>query len=84
MRDARAIEVVVDEGDNAPLPILSAQEEERRIARARWARRLKVGAAVAAVLLVDAFIPYGFVGVAVVAAVQAVVVVRNWRIGIRP
>ncbi|MFA6574673.1 MAG: FHA domain-containing protein [Nocardioides sp.] len=36
------------------VPILSAQEEERRIARARWGRRLKVGAAAAAVLAVVA------------------------------
>ncbi|MDP2773516.1 MAG: trypsin-like peptidase domain-containing protein [Nocardioides sp.] len=34
------------------VPILSAQEEERRIARTRWGRRLKVGVAAAAVLAV--------------------------------
>lgn len=36
------------------VPILSAQEEERRISRARWAKRLKVGVAAAAVLVVVA------------------------------
>lgn len=61
-----------------------------RWAHARWGRRGIDGyfaCWVAAVLLFDAFVPWGWAriaGVALVVLVQAVVVVRNHRRGIRP
>jgi hypothetical protein len=64
--------------------------EKNRVIRwayARWGRRGIDGyfaAWVAGVALFHAFVPYGFIGSALVALVQAVVVVRNHRRGIRP
>lgn len=58
-----------------------------RWAYARWGRRGIDGyfaAWIAGVALFHSSVPYGFVGSALVALVQAVVVVRNHRRGIRP
>ena len=58
-----------------------------RWAYARWGRRGVDGyfaVWIAGVALFHSSVPYGFVGSALVALVQAVVVVRNHRRGIRP
>lgn len=73
------------------LAIFAARRwETNRVIRwafARWGRRGVDGyfaVWVAGVVLFHSFVPYGFVGSALVALVQAVVVVRNHRRGIRP
>lgn len=58
-----------------------------RWAFARWGRRGVDGyfaACIALVLLLDAFYAGAFIVLAIAAAVQAFVVIRNYRLGIRP
>lgn len=57
-----------------------------RWVHARWGRRGVDGyfaACIALVLLLDAFYANAFIVLAIVAAVQAFVVIRNYRLGIR-